>query len=131
MTMKNFFARYKQKLQALQGNVVAQFAERNVQRDWYIMLGVSAAALLGLFVVGAYTYFVTIQNTGDNTAVGAVYEEPVTREEILSITEKLHERTQKFKALQTSAPEIPNPGFVHKEEASAPPRGDTRPVVEG
>ena len=129
--MKDLIARYKQKLQALWGNIVAQFAERNVQRDWYIMLGVSAAALLGLFVVGAYTYFVTIRNIQTGDAAGTTYEAPVTREEILDIAQTLRDRTQKFESLQTNAPDVPDPGFIRKDEAPAPPSGDAPPVIVG
>jgi len=93
-----------------------QSVRATVWRDWYMMLGGTAVALLAYFSVGAYIFLVTIQRIETNDDDIQTYQPPTSKEVMLTTATTLRERTQLFTSLRNGPPQAPDPGAVVSEE---------------
>ena len=113
--MKGTIQTYVKKILKLKESLHEQQLMPSLWRDWYIILGLNVTALFILFVVGAYSFFVTVR-VAETREATSEYHPPVSEDVLVQVSTQLRARTEQFFELQESLASVPVPGVGTGDE---------------
>jgi|GEM_PF-5847238 len=134
----------KERFTQLQAKVRQLFSRQNDThtrrrrpvRDWFIILGCTAALSVGFAAVGVYRTFSSRVNMQTDNAL-IMRALPLDQSELAQVLQRYRERAKDFEQKRATTSDVPDPGTVHLHTApehstsSSAPVTEETPTVEG